>query len=459
MTLTGKTFAELSGALAAGETTGRALAETALEAIAADPRAFVRLNPARARAEADAADAARALGQSASAFAGIPVSVKDLFDLAGETTTAGSPVLAQDPPAQAYAPVVTRLRAAGLVVIGATQMSEFAFTGLGLNPHYPQPPNPRDPERVPGGSSGGAAVSVALGQALGAIGTDTGGSVRIPAAFCGLVGFKPTQRRVSREGAFPLSVTLDSIGPIANSLACCASLDAIIADAPRPAAPPVRLSDLTLGAATDYFLAEADPAIAEAFDEALSILSRAGARIERFAFPELARIATINARGSIASVECYAHHRRLGLLERRDLYDPNVLTRIEAAGAMSAADYLDLLAAREALIGDANRRCRRFDVLAAPTVPIFAPRIEEVADPVAFARLNQLTLRNPAVVNLLDRCAVSLPMAVEGPAPAGLMLIGETLGDARLLAIAEAVEPLVGPSTRGRRRSETSERP
>jgi aspartyl-tRNA(Asn)/glutamyl-tRNA(Gln) amidotransferase subunit A len=441
MSLNGKTFAELAHALGVGETTGRALTEAALEAIAADPRAFTRLNPARARSEADAADAARAAGNAASAFAGIPVSVKDLFDIAGETTTAGSPVLARDPPALADAPVVARLKAAGLVVIGATQMSEFAFTGLGLNPHFPQPPNPRDPDRVPGGSSGGAAVSVAMGQAAGAIGTDTGGSVRIPAAFCGLVGFKPTQRRVSREGAFPLSTSLDSVGPIANSLACCASLDGIIADAPRPAAPPVRLSELTLGTPTDYFLADADPAIARAFDEALSTLSRAGARIERFAFPELAGIGTMNARGTIPTAECYAIHRRLGLLTRRELYDPNVLARIELAQAMSAADYLDLLEARAALIADADRRCRGFDALLAPTTPIVAPRIDEVADPAVFARLNQLTLRNPAVVNLLDRCAVSLPIAAEPPA--GLMLIGATLGDARLLAIAGAVEPLL----------------
>jgi aspartyl-tRNA(Asn)/glutamyl-tRNA(Gln) amidotransferase subunit A len=443
MTLVGKTLAELARALAAGETTARTLTESALAAIAADPRAFTRLDPARARAAGDAADAARAAGRPASAFTGVPVSVKDLFDIEGEATPAGSVVLADAAPAGADAPAVARLKAAGLVVIGATQMSEFAFTGLGLNPHYPQPPNPRDPARVPGGSSGGAAVSVALGQAAGAIGTDTGGSVRIPAAFCGLVGFKPTQRRVTRQGAFPLSTTLDSIGPIANSVACCAALDGLIADAPLAAAPPVRLAELSLGVPADYLLADLEPAVAEAFDNALAALSRAGARVETFAFPELERIAAMSARGSIASVECYAHHRRLGLLAKRELYDPNVITRIEVAGAMSAADYLDLLAARETLIGEANRRCQRFDVLLAPTCAVFAPRIDEVADPAAFARLNQLVLRNPAVVNMLDRCAVSLPMACAGPVPAGLMLIGATLDDARLLAVAGAAEPIV----------------
>jgi aspartyl-tRNA(Asn)/glutamyl-tRNA(Gln) amidotransferase subunit A len=441
--LLGKTLAELARALAAGETTARALTERALAAIAADSRAFTRLDPARARAAADAADAARATGRPASAFTGVPVSVKDLFDVEGEATLAGSVVLADAAPAGADAPPVARLKAAGLVVIGSTQMSEFAFTGLGLNPHYPQPPNPRDPARVPGGSSGGAAVSVALGQAAGAIGTDTGGSVRIPAAFCGLVGFKPTQRRVTRQGAFPLSTTLDSIGPIANSVACCAALDGLIADAPAAAAPPVRLAELSVGVPADYLLADLEPAVAEAFDNALATLSRAGARVETFAFPELERIAAMNARGSIASVECYAHHRRLGLLGLRALYDPNVITRIEVAGAMSAADYLDLLAARETLIGEANRRCRRFDALLAPTCAVLAPRIDEVADPADFARVNQLALRNPAVVNLLDRCAVSLPVACAGSVPAGLMLIGSTLDDARLLAIAAAVESVM----------------
>ncbi len=444
MTLVGKTLAELARALAAGETTARALTESALDAIAADPRAFARLDPARARAASDAADAARGEGRAASAFTGVPVSVKDLFDIEGEATLAGSVVLADAAPAAADAPPVARLKAAGLVVIGATQMSEFAFTGLGLNPHHPQPPNPLDPARVPGGSSGGAAVSVALGQAAGAIGTDTGGSVRIPAAFCGLVGFKPTQRRVTRQGAFSLSPTLDSIGPIANSVACCAALDSLIADAPLAAATPVRLTEFSLGVPADYLLTDLEPAVAEAFDKALAALSRAGARVETFAFPELERIPAMSARGSIASVECYAHHRRLGLLAKRELYDPNVFTRIKAAGVMSAADYLDFLAAREALIGEANRRCRRFDALLAPTCALLAPRIDEVADPTVFARLNQLALRNPAVVNLLDRCAISLPMTCAGPVPAGLMLVGATLDDARLLAIAAAVEPVVG---------------
>jgi aspartyl-tRNA(Asn)/glutamyl-tRNA(Gln) amidotransferase subunit A len=440
--LRGKTLAELAGALEAGKAASRTIVEAALEAIVADPRAFTGVDKAAALAAADEADRLRREGRAPSPLAGVPVSVKDLFDLAGQPTPAGSVILADAPPAQADAPAVARLKAAGLVIIGRTQMSEFAFTGLGLNPHVPQPPNPRDARRVPGGSSGGAAVSVALGQAAAGLGTDTGGSVRIPAAFCGLVGFKPTQRRVTRAGAFALSSSLDSIGPIANSLACCATLDAILADTAPSPSPAVSLAGLRLGVPEGYLLADMAPTVAEAFDAALRALSAAGARVEAFAFPELDRIPGMNARGSISNAEAFALHRRLGLLDQRERYDPNVLARIEFSAAMSAADYLDLLDERAALIAAAAARRQPFDALVAPTTPILAPRFDEVATPEAFARLNQLTLRNPAVVNVLDGCAVSLPMACDPPA--GLMLIGGTLEDARLLAIAAAVEAVIG---------------
>ena len=330
-----------------------------------------------------------------------------------------------------------------MVIIGRTQMSEFAFTGLGLNPHGPQPPNPRDESRVPGGSSGGAAVSVALGQAAAGLGTDTGGSVRIPAAFCGLVGFKPTQRRITRQGAFPLSSSLDSIGPIANSAACCRTLDAVLADQAPRASAPIPVQGLRLGAPRQYMMDALAPEVAAALERAFAALSAAGARIVSFDFPELERIAAINARGTLSSAEVFAHHRRQGLLEHKDRFDPNVWARIAPGAAMSAADYVDLVAARAALIEDANRRTARFDAVIAPTTPIIAPRIAEVATAETFSRQNLLALRNTSVANLLDRCAISLPMAVGEGAPAGLMLMGETLGDARLLALAEAIEPII----------------
>jgi aspartyl-tRNA(Asn)/glutamyl-tRNA(Gln) amidotransferase subunit A len=442
MELAGRSLARIAADLATGATTSRALVEAALEAIAADGRAFLRVDAAGARAAAEASDALRARGIIPTPFAGTPISVKDLFDVAGEPPPAGSIILADAPPAAADAPVVARLRAAGLIVVGRTQMSEFAFTGIGLNPHSPQPVNPRDPQRVPGGSSGGAAVSVGLGQSIVGLGTDTGGSVRVPAAFCGLVGFKPTQRRITREGAFPLSTSQDSIGPIANTAACCRQIDAILADLPSPPAPPIGVEGLRLGVPREYVLDDLDAVVAEAFERALSRLSAAGARIVGFDFPELLRIPQINAGGTLSNAEAFALHRRLGLLDHREEYDRNVLTRIELGGRMSAADYVDIQAARAELIVAAGARTAGFDAVLAPTAPILAPRIDAVGDPATFARLNALTLRNTSLVNFLDGCAISLPMASDG-APCGLMAIGPSLGDARLLSLAEAIEPVV----------------
>src|SRR6476661_5295344 len=224
---------QLAADLAAGRTSSRKLTDEAIARIE-DPkgegsRAFMKVYKQQAIAAADASDAQRKAGLVPGPLAGIPVSIKNLCNVAGETTLAGSKALDDAPPAKADAPVVARLRAAGAVIVGSTNMSEFAFSGVGINPHYGTPGNPWDRKRIPGGSSSGAAVSAADGQCVVAIGTDTGGSVRIPSALCGLVGFKPTQKRVPLDGAFPLSTTLDSIGPLANSVACCAITDAIMA--------------------------------------------------------------------------------------------------------------------------------------------------------------------------------------------------------------------------------------
>jgi aspartyl-tRNA(Asn)/glutamyl-tRNA(Gln) amidotransferase subunit A len=415
------------------------LVEASLAAIASDPRAFTAVDADAARTGARLIDEARARGRAPSAFAGIPISVKDLFDVAGQVTAAGSVILSNTTPAAHDADIVARLRAAGLIVIGRTQMSEFAFTGLGLNPHGPQPPNPRDTMRVPGGSSGGAAVSVALGQVAGAIGTDTGGSVRVPAAFCGLVGFKPTQRRLSRKGVFPLAASLDSIGPIAWTVDDCIILDTLMADEPIVRCPAADIGALRLGVPNHYFLESLAPEVARAWTDSLQRLAKAGARIEHFDFPELDRIPRINAAGSISNAEAFALHRRLGLLAQRDQYDPNVLVRIEVGEGLSAADYIDLLEARRVLMADADHRTAPYDAILAPTAPILPPLIAAVSDRAAFGRENALALRNSSVVNLLDRCAISLPMACE-TAPCGLMIVGETHGDSQLLAVAEAVE-------------------
>ena len=440
MTLTGRTISSLAADLAAGKTTSRALTESALSAIAKHSGAFTLVTAERARAEANASDTLRKAGVVASPLAGVPVSVKDLFDVAGEVTTAGTDVLRDAAPALHDAPVIGRLRAAGAVIVGRTHMSEFAFTGLGVNPHYPPCPNPHDATRVPGGSSSGAGVSVALGQAAMGLGTDTGGSVRIPAAFCGVVGFKPTRDRITREGGFPLSQTLDSFGPLANSVSCCALVDALIADAPVAKHPPLGVGGLRLGVPTDFVLDGVDDVVGRAFERTLSRLSAAGARVERVSIPALKRMPEITARGTIANAEAFAIHTRLGLLKKRERYDQIVLSRIDVGGKMSAQDYLDLLYARAALIAEVAPVSVRYDALVLPTCPTVPPRFDEVADAASFGKLNNLTLRNSSVFNYLDRCALNVPMQADGELPSGLMIVGEHMADARLLAIGAAIE-------------------
>src|SRR6185312_10471788 len=305
----------LAGDLAAGRTTSRALVEAALGRIddqaGEGGRTFTRIYARQARAAADAQDQLRRAGYVASPLAGLPVSIKDLFDVAGEVTRAGSTALDDRPPADADAPIVARLRAAGAVIVGKTNMTEFAFSGVGINPHYGTPGNPYDRGRVPGGSSAGAPVSVADDCAVVAIGTDTGGSVRIPAALCGVVGFKPTATRVPRDGATPLSTTLDSIGPLANSVACCAVTDAVMAGEPAaaPAAAPVE--GLRLGVPQSFVLDDLEPEVAQAFEAACTRLTRAGARVTDLPLAELGEYPALSDRGLLVNSEAFAWHEEL----------------------------------------------------------------------------------------------------------------------------------------------------
>jgi aspartyl-tRNA(Asn)/glutamyl-tRNA(Gln) amidotransferase subunit A len=434
---------KLAEALAAGATTSRALVEDSLARIA-DPagegaRAFTAVHAAAARAMADAADGLRKAGRAPGRYAGIPIAVKDLFDIAGETTRAGSRALDGAPAAVTTAPTVARIMAAGFVPVGRTNMSEFAFSGLGINPHYgtPRAPWDRAAGRIPGGSSSGTAVAVADGMAAAGLGTDTGGSCRIPAAFCGVVGYKPTARRVALAGALPLAPSLDSIGPLAPSVACCAVTDAVLAgETPRvPTALPL---DGLRFAVPETLLDGMDEAVAVAFARALAVLSVAGARIQHMPFA-FADIAEANTLGGFAAAEAYAWHRPL-LAEKAALYDPRIRTRIERGQHQSAAHYLDLLAARARIIASFDAATREYDALLMPTVPIVPPRIADLDAEADYNRLNMLTLRNTAPANFLDRCAISLPCHRDGEPPVGLMLMGETMGDARLFAIATAVE-------------------
>lgn len=440
-----QTLIDLRDALAGGRSSSVALTEAALaRAQASDgegARVFTRLHAEGALKAARASDALRQAGFVRSALEGLPISIKDLFDVAGDVTLAGSVALDDAPPARANAPVVERLIAAGAVIIGRTNMTEFAFSGLGLNPHYGAPLNPFDRagKRIPGGSSSGAAVSVSDGMAAAAVGTDTGGSVRIPAALCGLTGFKPTARRVPRDGALPLSTSLDSIGPIARSVACCAMLDAILSGTGASLLGEANLAGLRLAVPRTVALDGMDATVAASFEAALATLSRAGAQISEIAVPEFAQLGGINAKGGLAAAEAWHWHREL-IQRAGDRYDPRVRVRILRGREMSAADYIDVLTARAAWVEAVETRIAPFDALIMPTVPVIAPRIDELADDAAFGATNLLILRNPTFINFLDGCALSVPCHRSGEAPVGLMLAGAGGRDRAILSIGQAVE-------------------
>lgn len=380
-------------------------------------------------------------------LSGIPVSIKDLFDVAGQTTTAGSTVLVSAAPAKADCPAVARLRAAGAVLVGRSNMVEFAFSGVGINPHYGTPVNPADrsTDRIPGGSSSGAAVSVATGAALVGLGSDTGGSLRIPAALCGIVGFKSTARLVPTAGAVPLSTSLDTVGALTRSVRDAVSVHEVLTARPvRLAGKP--LSACRLAVAQTQMLDGLDPTVAQAFERSLQVLRQAGAQIEEIALAEINDLAAINASGGLSAAESYAWHRTL-MTRHQAEYDPRVAQRILRGAQMSAADYIDLLAARQQWIGRMEARLNGFDAVLSPTVAIVAPPIANVlTDDAEFFRINGLLLRNTAVVNMLDGCAISLPCHTPEQLPVGLMVWHAALHDDAVLDLALQIESTLAKS-------------
>lgn len=438
----GLDIATLRARIARGELSHEAVVTQALEGASADAakHVFTRLYGDAALAAARHADAAQRAGVALPALAGLPVTVKDLYDVAGETTMAGSVVCEGESAATADAVAVARLRAAGAAIVGKTNMTEFAFSGVGINPHHGTPRNPADAAvaRIPGGSSSGAAVSVALGLAVAGLGSDTGGSIRIPAALCGLVGFKSTQSRVPRTGAFELARSLDTVCAMTRSVADCLTVDAAIADVPlavrrRP------LQGMRFAVPRTLMFDGIEPAVAQAFDRALSTLSAAGAIVVDLPLAELAEIAQINAPGGFSPVEASAVHRaRIGA--QRERFDPRVAARVDLGMSVSAADYIVMQDRRRDWIGRVEGAIEGFDALLCPTVPIVAPAIEALATDEAFFKANGLLLRNTFAINFLDGCSFSLPCQREGELPVGLMLSSVRGDDARLAAAALAVE-------------------
>jgi aspartyl-tRNA(Asn)/glutamyl-tRNA(Gln) amidotransferase subunit A len=406
-------------------------------------RIFTRLYADEAREAARAADARRDAGRALGPLDGRLVSIKDLFDVAGETTTAGSVVRRGAAPATQDAIVVRRLRAAGAVIVGKTNMTEFAFSGVGVNPHYGTPGNARDVTRIPGGSSSGAGASAGRGLVEFAIGSDTGGSVRIPSALNGLVGFKPTQARVSREGAYPLSYTLDTVGPLCHSVADAAAADAVLAGHDATTLELRTTRSLRVGVPRGLLFTQAQDEVLAAFEKALDVLSESGAEIRDEALDDLlGELFRLQERGTMIAAEAAWIHQAT-VATQADAYDPIVLSRIRKGQTIDAASYVGMRQARAALLPQLDARLVDLDVLVLPTVPVLAPRIADVETEEAFMKLNGLLLRNPSVFNFYDLPALSLPLPVAGALPVGLMVVGRRGRDRELLAVGAAIEKVL----------------
>jgi aspartyl-tRNA(Asn)/glutamyl-tRNA(Gln) amidotransferase subunit A len=396
-----------------------------------------------AKAAADAADARAKAGISLGPLDGTVVSIKDLFDVAGEVTRAGSKALAEEAkPAVADAPVVRRLRAGGAIIVAKTNMSEFAYSGIGANPHFGTPGNPADRKRVPGGSSSGAVVAAADGMCEIAIGTDTGGSCRIPGALCGIVGYKPSRQRIPTEGAFPLSYSIDSIGPIARSVEACVKADAVMAGDNLVLPNIIPIAGLRVGIVQGMPIENLDETVAKRFPQAIDMLKRAGARLTDETLSLIDGMMQVNSKGGVQPAEAFTVHRDL-LSRRAEAIDPNIRARLERSRNVSAADYIDMVRERARLIRAMDARLADLDILAMPTTPIVAPTMAEVSAADEFARKNAMLLRNTVIVNFFDLCAISLPMPRESGLPTGLMLVARNGNDHRLFGIAAAIERLL----------------
>jgi aspartyl-tRNA(Asn)/glutamyl-tRNA(Gln) amidotransferase subunit A len=409
-------------------------------------RAFTRVYGDAARQRADVLDRTQARSGERMPLTGMPIAIKDLFDIAGEPTLAGSRVLQDAPPAADDAQIVQRLRQAGAIIIGKTNMTEFAFSGLGLNPHYGTPATPwqREKRRIPGGSSSGAGISVADNMAIAAIGTDTGGSIRIPAAICGLVGFKPTASRVPQDGMLPLSRSFDSIGPIARDVDTCAAVYSVLSGEQHDKLASRALPSIRLGIVQNMVVEQLDAQVAKTYETALSRLSAAGVCLQDMRLPVLEERSVYAVHGGMVVAEAYAWHEKL-FSEHSHLYDPRVASRIAHGRRITPGDYTALQKERARLIAQWEIEAGPVDAIAMPTIPIIPPTIADADDDANYHRLDRLILRNPTIGNLMDACSITLPCHQSSEAPVGLMLIARRGRDHDLLRMAKMLEGVLRP--------------
>jgi aspartyl-tRNA(Asn)/glutamyl-tRNA(Gln) amidotransferase subunit A len=446
----GKSIAQLSVLIQSGALDPVALAEETLDGIRAykDQSVFIRLTPDRAMAEAKASSDRIRSGRSLGLLDGIPIAWKDLFDLEGMTTTAGSVILADAPKASRDAAIVAALKSAGMVAIGRTNMTEFAFSGLGINPHYGTPENPHstDEPRIPGGSSSGAGVSVAAGLVPVAMGSDTGGSIRIPAAFNGIVGYKSTRGRYSMEGVFPLSKSLDSLGPLCRTVQDAVWIDVAMRGLTASEVRRHALSGVSLVVPETVFFDEIEPEVASAFETALGRLSKAGAVIRRQAFPDFGELFELFAKhGPLVTAEAYALHRERLATPEAATMDRIVAMRMRLGMKTAMTDYVALLEARERMIAAHSKVVGANEIIISPTLPHVAPPIAPLTqDDELFFKTNGKTLRNTLIGNFLDWCGVSIPCGTGAAGmPVGLLLSGLPNTDEHLLGVALAAEEIV----------------
>ena len=430
------------GKLSSVELVSRAFSEIEREE-GQGSRSFIRTFKNTAITQAAASDALRKMKVPQGPLAGLPISLKDLYDVEGEITSAGSMALAKTAsPAKQDAYVVGRLRAAGAVFLGHTNMTEFAYSGLGINPHFGTPLCVWDRQngRVPGGSSSGGAISVAENMAIAALGSDTGGSIRIPAAFNRLYGFKPSFGRHSLNGIFPLGRSQDTVGPIANSMACCRLIDHIMAGLPVPQAEIRPMSGLRLAILETIVLDGLDIEVAGSYVRALEALSNAGARLERISIDAINRFTDISRIGSLVGPEACQAHRQFLQMHEQDM-DPRVSSRLAAAMGISAADYIEMLDLQKDMQDRTHLATRNFDAVLMPTVAIVPPEIKPLLQSDELYRETNLkALRNTTIGNLLGRPAATIPIGTPDSPPVGLMVMGELGQDAKVQDIAESID-------------------
>jgi len=444
----GKPAAVIGRAIAAGALDPVGFTDCLLERIAAQTSPiFLATTRDRALKEASAAAARAKTGRMLSALDGVPIAWKDLIDMQGERTTAASDLFRGAAPAGEDAPIVKQACAAGMVNLGKLNLTEFAYSGLGLNPHYGTPLNPcaTDAPRSPGGSSSGSGVAVAAGMAPIAVGTDTGGSVRIPAAFNGVTGYKSSEGRIDTTGVFALSRTLDSVGPLALTVEDCMLADAVMRGKVGAAVSRSDPSDLSVFVPETVVLDDLEPDVAANFEATIERLERAGVGVARGRLPEFSEAAALAAEiGTITAAEAYYEHAERIDGADRDRIDRRVVARIDMGKTMSAKDLLLLQRARTAAMA---RLSARLDgaLVAIPTAPHVAPKIAPLeADDALFHPVNLKTLRNTAIGNFLNMPGVAMPNGT-GTAcmPTSFLLSAPGGQDTRLLGAALALETLI----------------